>query len=554
MKRMPVEKYRPYPTVDLPDRRWPSQAIVKAPIWCSVDLRDGNQALVVPMNVYEKMEIFRLLVDMGFKEIEIGFPSASQVEFDFVRALIEKDMIPADVTIQVLTQAREHLIKRTFESLRGARSAVVHMYNSTSELQRRVVFRMSKNDIVDIAVKGARLIKEEAGRMEETEIIYEYTPESFTGTEPEFAIEICEAVMDVWQPKADRKVILNLPSTVEMSTPNVYADRIEWFCRKIKNREDVIISVHPHNDRGTGVAAAELAVMAGAERVEGTLFGNGERTGNADILTLAMNLYSQGTDPMLDISDMKRIIDLYERCMKIPVHPRHPYAGELVYTAFSGSHQDAINKGMKAYMEDNLDHWEIPYLPLDPTDIGMSYESIIRINSQSGKGGVAYVMEKEHGFVLPKPMHQEFSRVIQSISERTGKEVLPVAVFEAFEKEYLKPASPLKLISCRVTESEAGVDVKAVVMIDGVEKELSGTGNGPIDAFTHALKNDLSMRFKLASFSEHALGKGSDSKAAAYIQIEDSEGKCLFGAGVDTNIDIASFKAILSALNRSLNS
>lgn len=554
MKRMPVEKYRPYPTVDLHDRRWPSQAIVKAPIWCSVDLRDGNQALVVPMNVDEKMEMFNLLVDMGFKEIEVGFPSASQVELDFIRALIDKDMIPADVTIQVLTQARDHLIKRTFESLRGARRAVVHMYNSTSELQRRVVFRMSKAEIIDIAVKGARLIKEEAVRLEGTEIVYEYTPESFTGTEPEFAIEICEAVMDVWLPTADRKVILNLPSTVEMSTPNIYADRIEWFCRKIKNREDVIISVHPHNDRGTGVAAAELAVMAGAERVEGTLFGNGERTGNADILTLAMNLYSQGTDPMLDISDMKRIIDLYERCMKIPVHPRHPYAGELVYTAFSGSHQDAINKGMKAYREDNLDHWEVPYLPLDPTDIGMSYESIIRINSQSGKGGVAYVMEKEHGFVLPKPMQQEFSRVIQSISERTGKEVSSVAVFEAFEKEYLKPESSFKFISCRITESDAGVDVKAIVMIDGVEKEISGTGNGPIDAFTHALKNDLSMMFKLVSFSEHALDKGSDSKAAAYIQIEDSEGKCLFGAGVDTNIDIASFKAILSALNRSLNS
>lgn len=550
MKKMPIEKYRPYPPVDLPDRRWPSQTIKKAPIWCSVDLRDGNQALVIPMNVDEKLSMFNLLVDTGFKEIEVGFPSASQVEFDFIRLLIEKDLIPSDVTIQVLTQARDHLIKRTFESVRGGRRAIVHMYNSTSELQRRVVFRLSKAEITEIAVRGTKLIKEEAERLEGTEVVYEYTPESFTGTEPEFALDICEAVVDVWQPTADKKVILNLPSTVEMSTPNVYADRIEWFCRKIKNRGNVIISVHPHNDRGTGVAAAELAVMAGAERVEGSLFGNGERTGNLDILTMAMNIFSQGIDPMLDMRDMKRIIDMYERCTKIPVHPRHPYAGELVYTAFSGSHQDAINKGIKAYKEENPGHWEVPYLPIDPTDIGMSYESIIRINSQSGKGGVAYVMEKEHGFILPKAMQPEFSRVIQDISETTGREVSPEAIFDAFEKEYLQPASPLKFISCHVAENEASADVRAIVMIDGVEKEIYGTGNGPIDAFANALKRGLNMSFNLVSYSEHSLEKGSDSKAVAYIQIEECESKNYFGAGVDTNIDTASFKALINALRR----
>lgn len=550
MKKMPIEKYRPYPPVDLPDRRWPSQTIKKAPIWCSVDLRDGNQALVIPMNVDEKLSMFNLLVDTGFKEIEVGFPSASQVEFDFIRLLIEKDLIPSDVTIQVLTQARDHLIKRTFESVRGGRRAIVHMYNSTSELQRRVVFRLSKAEITEIAVRGTKLIKEEAERLEGTEVVYEYTPESFTGTEPEFALDICEAVVDVWQPTADKKVILNLPSTVEMSTPNVYTDRIEWFCRKIKNRGNVIISVHPHNDRGTGVAAAELAVMAGAERVEGSLFGNGERTGNLDILTMAMNIFSQGIDPMLDMRDMKRIIDMYERCTKIPVHPRHPYAGELVYTAFSGSHQDAVNKGIKAYKEENPGHWEVPYLPIDPTDIGMSYESIIRINSQSGKGGVAYVMEKEHGFILPKAMQPEFSRVIQDISETTGREVSPEAIFDAFEKEYLQPASPLKFISCHVAENEASADVRAIVMIDGVEKEIYGTGNGPIDAFANALKRGLNMSFNLVSYSEHSLEKGSDSKAVAYIQIEECESKNYFGAGVDTNIDTASFKALINALRR----
>lgn len=412
------------------------------------------------------------------------------------------------------------------------------------------MFRLSKAEITEIAVRGTKLIKEEAERLEGTEVVYEYTPESFTGTEPEFALDICEAVVDVWQPTADKKVILNLPSTVEMSTPNVYADRIEWFCRKIKNRGNVIISVHPHNDRGTGVAAAELAVMAGAERVEGSLFGNGERTGNLDILTMAMNIFSQGIDPMLDMRDMKRIIDMYERCTKIPVHPRHPYAGELVYTAFSGSHQDAVNKGIKAYKEENPGHWEVPYLPIDPTDIGMSYESIIRINSQSGKGGVAYVMEKEHGFILPKAMQPEFSRVIQDISETTGREVSPEAIFDAFEKEYLQPASPLKFISCHVAENEASADVRAIVMIDGVEKEIYGTGNGPIDAFANALKRGLNMSFNLVSYSEHSLEKGSDSKAVAYIQIEECESKNYFGAGVDTNIDTASFKALINALRR----
>lgn len=554
MKRMPIEKYRPYPAVDLSDRRWPSQTIKKAPIWCSVDLRDGNQALVIPMNADEKLSMFNLLVDMGFKEIEVGFPSASQVEFDFLRMLIEENHIPEDVTIQVLTQAREHLIRRTFEAIKGARRVIVHMYNSTSEQQRRVVFRMSKAEIVEIAVRGARLIKEEAERMCGTDIVLEYSPESFTGTEPDFAIEICEAVMDVWQPTEDKKMILNLPSTVEMFTPNVYADRIEWLCRNIRDRDKVIISVHTHNDRGTGVAAAELAVMAGADRVEGTLFGNGERTGNLDIMTMAMNLFSQGIDPMLDMRDMKRIIDVYERCTRIPVHVRHPYAGELVYTAFSGSHQDAINKGMKAYKEENPGHWEVPYLPIDPTDIGMSYESIIRINSQSGKGGVAYVMEKEHGFILPKEMQPEFSRIIQSISEKTGKEVSSETIMKAFEKEYLQANTDLELKWCKVEEvsgEPSGVAVAALMMVKGVEREISGIGNGPIDAFANALKGDLSIKFKLVSYSEHSLEIGSDSKAAAYIQILDCENKSFFGAGIDTNIDMASFKAVISALSRS---
>ncbi|RPI38514.1 MAG: 2-isopropylmalate synthase [Nitrospiraceae bacterium] len=554
---MPMHKYRTFPPVNLPDRRWPSARTRKAPRWCSVDLRDGNQALAVPMGVKEKKEMFNLLVEIGFKEIEVGFPSASQTEFDFLRMLIEEEMIPEDVTVQVLTQARENLIRRTFEAIKGVRRAVVHLYNSTSALQRKVVFRMDRQEIRDLAVRGAGYIRDEAERMSGSEIVYEYSPESFTGTELEFAVDICEAVLDIWKPTPEKKVILNLPSTVEMATANVYADQIEWFCRHIKNRENVVISCHAHNDRGTAVAATELAMMAGAERVEGTLFGNGERTGNVDIVTLALNLFSQGIDPGLDFHDIDRVIDVYQRCTGIPVHMRHPYAGELVYTAFSGSHQDAINKGMKAYKEGDATYWEVPYLPIDPSDVGRTFESVIRINSQSGKGGVAYVIEKEFGFSLPKGMQPEFGRVIQAISDRTGKEVTPEMIGEAFDREYLICEGPIIFEGCRIKESEddnirdASVsEVAAVIDIDGNRREIAGQGNGPIDAFSNAVKNGTDIYFRLVSYYEHALAKGSDSKAVAYIQIEDENANQFWGVGVDTNIDVASFRAIICGLNR----
>ncbi|MCC6346353.1 MAG: 2-isopropylmalate synthase [Nitrospirales bacterium] len=556
---MPVHKYRPYPAPDLPDRSWPGRTISSAPRWCSVDLRDGNQALIIPMSVEEKREMFSLLVEIGFREIEVGFPSASRTEYDFMRMLVEEDLIPGDVAIQVLTQAREPLIRKTFEALHGAKRAVVHLYNSTSALQRRVVFRMEKRETVELAVKGAESIRREAESLPGAEITYEYSPESFTGTEPDFAVEICRAVMDVWEPTAERKMILNLPATVEMATPNVYADRIEWFCRHIGNRDAVIISAHAHNDRGTAVAATELALMAGADRVEGTLFGNGERTGNVDIVTLALNMFSQGVDPRLDFHDIDRVIGVYERCTKVPVHIRHPYAGELVYTAFSGSHQDAINKGIRAYREEGPEFWEVPYLPVDPADVGRTFESVIRINSQSGKGGVAYVMEREYGFLLPREMHPEFGRIIQGISDATGKEVLPGMIREAFEKEYLGSTAPLGFERCRVKEkpgrgreeASSRAKIRATVRVDGREREIEGEGNGPIDAFSRALREELGLSFRLLSYHEHALEQGSDSKAVAYIGIEDNVRDTFFGAAIDTNIDIASFKAILSALNRS---
>ncbi len=557
MHIMPRDKYRPYSPVHLPDRIWPSKRITTAPAWCSVDLRDGNQALVVPMSVEEKLKMFQLLVDMGFKEIEVGFPSASQIEFDFVRTLIEKRLVPDDVTLQVLTQAREHLIKRTVESLRNARCAIVHMYNSTSELQRRVVFHMGKKEIIKLAVTGAQLVKEETAKLTNTNFIFEYSPESFTGTELGFALEICEAVTDVWQPTLDGKIILNLPATVEMSTPNVYADRIEWFSGHLRNRTSVVLSVHVHNDRGTGVAATELALLAGAERVEGTLFGNGERTGNVDLVTLAMNLCSQGIDPKLDFHDIDRIIATYEQCTRLHVHPRHPYAGELVYTAFSGSHQDAINKGMKARDHERSGFWDVPYLPIDPTDVGRTFENVIRINSQSGKGGVAYVMEKEYGFSLPREMHPEFSRMIQAISEQTGKEVLPDIIWDAFEREYLKKSVPLSIKTCRIDEQPAGqttnvrsAEIKALIAINGRERGIAGAGNGPIDAFCKALRTELNIDFDVTAYYEHALEQGSDSQAVAYIQIRDKDNNNVFGSGVDTNISIASLRAIISALNR----
>ncbi len=555
MKQMPVHKYRPFPAMQLPDRTWPSRTIGAAPRWCSVDLRDGNQALVMPMTVEEKLEMFNLLAGMGFREIEVGFPSASQTEYAFVRRLIEEDLIPDSVTIQVLTQAREHLIRKTFESLKGARRAVVHMYNSTSTLQRRVVFRMDRQEIIALAVRGASLCRQEAEKMADSDIRFEYTPESFTGTEPDFAVGICEAVMSVWEPTVDRKVILNLPATVEMATPNVYADQIEWFCRHLKDRDRAVISAHAHNDRGTAVAATELAMMAGVERVEGTLFGNGERTGNVDILTLAMNLFSQGIDPGLDLSDIDRIADVSRRCTRIPVHPRHPYAGELVYTAFSGSHQDAIKKGMAAYAERG-GVWEVPYLPIDPADVGRTYESMIRINSQSGKGGVAYIMESVYGFILPKEMHAEFGAIVQSIADSTGRELEPQMLRDAFGKAYLCPDGPLIFRSCSVTETPSGdgspvTTVVATVEVEGVVAEISGRGNGPIDAFSNALKNVIAADFRLVSYHEHALAEGSDAEAAAYVGIKDSGGGHAFGVGTDPSIEIASFRAIVSAVNRS---
>ena len=551
---MPVHKYRPYPAVNLADRKWPSRTITTAPIWCSVDLRDGNQALVAPMSVDEKKEMFRLLVDMGFKEIEIGFPSASQTEYDFMRLLIETHLIPDDVTIQVLTPAREHLIKKTFEAIRGARQAIVHLYNSTSELQRRVVFRMDKKEIIALAVSATALVKTEAEKISETDIRFQYSPESFTGTEHDFAVEICEAVMDTWKPSSYKKMILNIPATVEMSTPNVYADRVELFCRSIKDRERAIVSVHAHNDRGTAVASTELALLAGADRVEGTLFGNGERTGNVDIVTVALNLFSQGIDPRLDFSNIDRITGVYERTARIPVHVRHPYAGELVYTAFSGSHQDAINKGMKA-LASKTDYWEVPYLPIDPADVGRTYESIIRINSQSGKGGIAHLMEREYGLTLPKGMLSEFARIIQDISNRTGVEVIASIVWDAFDAEYLRAGAPYSLAHCKIGQNGGydnarSVEISASVANRGNIEEICGKGNGPIDAFSNALKSKFGLEFRLLSYYEHAIDKGSDSRAAAYIQIE-SGGRQYWGTGIDTSIDRASFKAILSALNRS---
>lgn len=552
-----INKYQAYPRIDLADRQWPSRQIEKAPTWCSVDLRDGNQALIQPMSLEKKLEMFDLLVRMGFKEIEVGFPSASEVEFDFTRHLIEKQLIPDGVLIQVLTQAREHLIRKTYESVAGAKEAVVHLYNSTSTLQRRTVFQMSKKEITELAIHGAKLLKEEEKKYPETKFRYEYSPESFTGTELDFSLEICEAVMDVLEPSPSDKIIINLPATVELSSPNIYADQIEWFCRNMKSRDCAIISLHAHNDRGCAVAATEMALMAGGDRVEGTLFGNGERTGNVDIVTLALNMFTQGVDPELDISNINKLIDVYERVCKLQVHPRHPYAGELVYTAFSGSHQDAINKGMHAYDLADGDLWEVPYLPIDPTDVGRTYESIIRINSQSGKGGVAYIMEKDFGFKMPKAMHPEFGKVVQKVTEREGRELLHTEIFEAFEGAYLELNSPYILqdfhvvkrhVNADVAESKA--DVEATVTTRGQISKISASGNGPLDAFCSALKEQVTGDFKLLHYHQHAIDGGSSAKAAAYIEIQRPDGKKCWGTGVDTDITIASIKAVLSSLNR----
>ncbi len=552
MTAMPIHKYRPFTPIDLPDRRWPGRVIDKAPVWCSVDLRDGNQALIEPMGSERKRRMFELLVRMGFKEIEVGFPSASQTEFDFVRELIDGGLIPDDVTIQVLTQARDELIDRTFESIRGARRAIVHLYNSTSTLQRRVVFGLDRPGIVDIAVNGTRRVKALAERLTGTEVVLEYSPESFTGTELDFAKEICEAVMDVWQPTPQKKIILNLPSTVEMATPNIFADQIEWMSRNLKNRDSIVLSVHPHNDRGTGVAAAELAMMAGCDRVEGTLFGNGERTGNVDVVTLALNMFSQGVDPLLDIRDIDEVVKTVEYCNQLPVHPRHPYGGELVFTAFSGSHQDAIKKGFAAMEGSNSGLWEVPYLPIDPADLGRSYEAVIRVNSQSGKGGVAYLLQADHGLDLPRRLQIEFARIVQRITDATGKEMVSAALWDAFRDEYLAPGA-LALIDHKTWPAAGGGqrEIEARVRLNGETKVVRGRGNGPIDAFVEALRAECGLAVEIRDFREHAVTQGADARAAAYVET-DIDGQPLFGVGLDADIVVASLRAVVSAVNRAL--
>ena len=552
MQRGIIDKYRPFPAIDLPDRAWPNRAIDRAPIWCSVDLRDGNQALINPMNLQQKLSMFSLLVDIGFKEIEVGFPSAAAVEFDFTRTLIDQGLIPEGVYPQVLTQARDHLIRRTFDAIEGTPQAIVHLYNSTSELQRRVVFHKDRAAIRRIAVDGTRLVRELAGRTD-TEVVYEYSPESFTGTELDFAVEVCDAVIEAWDPSPERRMIVNLPATVELATPNVYADQIEWFLRRVQRRDSIILSLHTHNDRGTGVAATELGLLAGGERVEGTLFGNGERTGNVDIVTVALNLYTQGVDPGLELSDLGRLIEVSDACTELPVSPRHPYAGELVFTAFSGSHQDAINKGMAAQGEGR---WEVPYLPIDPTDIGRSYQAIIRINSQSGKGGVAYVMESEFGCQLPKTMQPEVGQVVQALTDRTGREVNAAQIWDAFRREYLQADRPIRFLDYAFAsdaQDSSLVHGRLTVEIAGEAQELSGSGNGPIDALKSALGQAGWDDFKLTHYSEHALGQGTDSTAIAYIQVVRDDGTQRFGAGTHPNIAKASALALISALNRTVS-
>jgi 2-isopropylmalate synthase len=549
MLRNPSTKYSAFKPIDIADRRWPSQVIAAPPIWCSVDLRDGNQALIEPMDAARKRRMFDMLVKIGFKEIEVGFPAASQTDFDFVRDIIEQNLIPDDVTIQVLTQARPELIARTYESLKGARRAIVHVYNSTSVAQRRVVFRTDRAGIVDIAVRGATEVREHAERNKGTEWIFQYSPESFTGTELDFAVEICDAVNAVWEPTPRHKSILNLPATVEMATPNIYADQIEWFLRHVNKRDSLILSVHPHNDRGTGVAAAELAVMAGAERVEGTLFGNGERTGNVDVVTLALNLYTQGVDPGLDFSNINEAARCAEICNQLPIHPRHPYVGDLVFTAFSGSHQDAIKKGLAARADGDL--WDVPYLPVDPSDLGRSYDSIIRVNSQSGKGGVAYLLERDYQLVMPRRLQIEFSQVVQAAADITGKELSSQELWDLFSKEYLIPRAPFAYRSHQLAASTDGADTERLALsIDnqGRVETWHGQGSGPIDAMVKA----IGLPFDVLSYEEHSRGEGSGAKAVSYIEITTRSRRTLFGAGMHSNIITASLLAILSAVNRAI--
>ena len=552
------QKYIPFQPVHLPDRQWPGRVIDKAPIWCSVDLRDGNQALVNPMNLDEKLLFFQTLIDIGFKEIEVGFPSASETEYEMLRTLIERNLIPDDVTIQVLVQARPHLIRKTFEAISGAKNVIVHLYNSTSTLQRKVVFNTDMDGIIDIAVKGAKLIRkltEQEMKKSGIQIRYEYSPESFTGTEMDNAVRICDRVLNELGATPEKKVILNLPNTVEVSTPNCYADQIEYFCRHLKKRDCAIVSIHPHNDRGCAVAATELGIMAGAERVEGTIFGNGERTGNADIMVVAMNMYTQGLHPNLDFTKMNQIRQVYESCTRMKVHERHPYAGELVFTAFSGSHQDAIKKGVDYMQKSHSQTWQVPYLPIDPADVGREYEPIIRINSQSGKGGAAFIMQQNFGYNLPKEMYPEFGMVVQTACDNLGRELQPKEIFNLFQKEYLQIRYPYYLKSYRLHE-ENEADGETVVCFDGVlrfhheDHQITGTGNGPIDAFFKALRGVGIENYRFVSYHEHAVSTGADSKALSYIQMTTPDYQTVFGVGLDSNISLASIKGIVCAINR----
>lgn len=549
-KKMPFEKYQPWIPLVLHDRTWPNRRLQKAPLWCSVDLRDGNQALIDPMDVARKRRMFEVLVQMGFKEIEVGFPAASQPDYDFVRLLIDEDCIPEDVTIQVLTQCRPGLIERTYEALQGAPRAIVHFYNSTNPLQRRVVFGLEKPGIIDIATSAAILARQMEKAIPATVVRYEYSPESFTLTEPEFAVEICQAVMDIIEPDNQaNKLILNLPATVECYTPNVYGDVIEWFHRTIRHRDQVILSLHPHNDRGCGVAAAEFGMMAGADRVEGTLFGNGERTGNVDVVTLAMNLFAMGVDPELDLSSIDHLRRVAEYCNRLPVHPRHPYAGDLVYTSFSGSHQDAIKKGFAALPQDYT-AWGVPYLPIDPKHVGRTYEAVVRVNSQSGKGGVAYIMEAEHGMVLPRRLQIEFSKTIQTITEDTGTEISPGDMWQAFAATYFPAHAPVQFLGHDAVTDGGQAKVAIQLLVDGQPRTVTGQGNGPIAAFVHGLKTALGMEIDVQDYAEHAVSAGASATAAAYVEVRAADGTIRWGVGTDASILAASLKAIVSAVNR----
>ena len=545
-----AKKYKPFSSVELRDRTWPDKKITKAPIWCSVDLRDGNQALIEPMGHEKKVKMFELLCSLGFKEIEIGFPAASQTDYDFVRYLIEEKKIPNDVTIQVLTQSRQHIIEKTFESLIGIDKAIVHFYNSTSALQRKVVFDDDKEGIKKIAVDGALLIKELSKKYNKTNWRFEYSPESFTGTEVDFAAEVCNEVVNILKPCSDEKIIINLPATVEMSSPNVYGDQIEWMIRNLDNREDVIVSLHPHNDRGTAVGAAEIGVMAGADRVEGTLFGNGERTGNVDIVTLALNLLTQGVDPELELNNINHVIREVEYCNQLPVHPRHPYAGDLVFTAFSGSHQDAIKKGLSAINQSNNPHWEVPYLPIDPSDLGRTYEAVVRINSQSGKGGIAYILEKDHGVSLPRRLQISLSTKIQKVADETGKELLSHEIWDIFDKNFIQGPNKAELISFELNTSDGENDsIKVEAKLNQNKLEFSGSGNGPIDAMIQGINEKMGLNLSVTDYHQHSLGTGSDAKAVAYIEVSDGN-KTRWGVGIDENTIRASLRAIMIGFDK----